>query len=47
VAADLTDGVDDVLAHLLSDLLQLIVAELVEVIGAVDPVKKLCHINRL
>jgi hypothetical protein len=32
MAADLTDGVDDVLAHLLSDLLELLVGETVEVL---------------
>ena len=37
VAADLTDRVDDVGAHLLRDLLQLLVVELVQVGGAVDP----------
>ena len=36
VAADLTDRVDDVGAHLLRDLLQLLVVELVQVGGAVD-----------
>ena len=36
VAADLADRVDDVGAHLLRDLLQLRVVELVQVGGAVD-----------
>ena len=36
VAADLADRVDDVGAHLLRDLLQLLVVELVQVGGAVD-----------
>ena len=37
VAADLTDRVDDVGAHLLRDLLQLGVVEAVEVLRAFDP----------
>ena len=36
VAADLADRVDDVGAHLLRDLLQLLVVEAVQVLGAVD-----------
>ena len=36
VAADLADRVDDVGAHLLRDLLQLLLVELVQVGGAVD-----------
>ena len=36
VAADLPDRVDDVLAHLLRDLLQLLVGEAVQVLGTVD-----------
>ena len=36
VAADLADRVDDVAAHLLRDLLQLLVVEPVQVGGAVD-----------
>ena len=37
VAADLADRVDDVGAHLLRDLLQLLVVELVQVGGGIDP----------
>ena len=40
VAADLTDRVDDVGAHLLRDLLQLLVVELVQVGGGVDPLEQ-------
>ena len=40
VAADLADRVDDVGAHLLRDLLQLLVVEAVQVGGAVDPVEQ-------
>ncbi|CAB4948877.1 unannotated protein [freshwater metagenome] len=43
VAADLTDGVDDVLAHLLSDLLQLLLGEPVEVLRAIDAVQQSGH----
>ena len=39
VAADLADGVDDVLAHLLGDRLKLLVAEPVQVLGLVDRVR--------
>ena len=39
VAADLADGVDDVLAHLLGDLDELVVGEVVEVLRAVDAVE--------
>ncbi len=44
MAADLTDGVDDVLAHLLGDLLQLLVAEPVQVLGLVDVVEQVGHV---
>ena len=37
VTADLANRVDDVGAHLLGDLLQLLVVELVEVAGPLDP----------
>src|SRR6185295_3424255 len=40
VAADLADRVDDVLAHLLGDLLELVLRQDVEVPGAVDRVQK-------
>ncbi len=40
VAADLADRVDDVGAHLLRDLLQLLVVEAVQVGGTVDPVEQ-------
>ena len=40
VAADLADRVDDVAAHLLRDLLQLLVVEPVQVVGAVDPLEQ-------
>ena len=43
VAADLADRVDDVLAHLLRDLLQLLVGERVEVLGAVDRFQEVGH----
>ena len=43
VAADLPDRVDDVLAHLLRDRLQLLVAEAVQVLGLVDPLQELWH----
>jgi len=36
VTADLADGVDDVLAHLLGDLHELLLGELVQVLGTVD-----------
>ena len=39
VAADLADGVDQQLAHLLGDLLQLVLGEAVQVLGAVDAVE--------
>ena len=39
MAADLADGVDDVLAELLGDSLKLVLAESVEVLGFVDLVK--------
>ncbi len=40
VAADLADRVDDVGAHLLRDLLQLLVVELVQVGGRIDPLQQ-------
>ncbi len=40
VAADLPDRVDDVGAHLLRDLLQLVVVELVQVRRPVDPIQE-------
>ena len=43
VAADLADGVDQQLAHLLRDLLQLVLAEAVQVLGAVDAVEDRGH----
>ena len=43
VPADLADRVDDVLAHLLGDLHELVVGEVVEVLGAVDAVEDAGH----
>ena len=43
VPADLADRVDDVLAHLLGDLDELVLAELVEVLGAVDAIEDAGH----
>ena len=43
VAADLTDGVDDVAADLVCDLLELFVAQAVEVLGLVDVVEQFGH----
>jgi hypothetical protein len=43
VPADLPDGVDDVLSHLLRDLGELLLAEAVEVLRAVDAVEKSAH----
>jgi hypothetical protein len=40
MSADLADRLDDQLAHLLRDLLQLVIAETLEVAGAVDSVEK-------
>ena len=40
VAADLADRVDQQLAHLLGDLLQLLLGEAVEVLRAVDAVEE-------
>ena len=40
VAADLAHGLDDVLAHLLGDARQLLVAEAVQILRAVDPVEQ-------
>ena len=40
VAADLADGVDEQLAHLLRDLRELVLAESVEVLRAVDAVEE-------
>jgi hypothetical protein len=39
VTADLADGFDDVLAHLLGDRLQLVIGETVKVLGLVDSVQ--------
>ena len=47
VAADLADRVDDQLAHLLGDLLQLVVVEPLEVLGAVDLVEEAGHVCRV
>jgi hypothetical protein len=43
VPADLADGVDDVLADLLRDGLQLIVVEPMEIPRPVDPLQELVH----
>ncbi len=43
VTADLADGVDHQLAHLLGDLLELLVGQAVEVLGTVDAVEKAGH----
>ncbi len=43
VAPDLPHGRDDVLAHLLGYLLQLLVGQAVQVLGAVDAVEEFCH----
>ena len=37
VPADLPDGVDDVLAHLLGQLGQLLLGQSVQILGTVDP----------
>ena len=47
VAADLADRVDDQLAHLLGDLLELVVVEALEVGGTVDVVEQLGHAVRV
>ncbi len=44
VPADLTDRVDDVLAHLLRERLQLLVGQAVKVRGAVDVCKQVGHL---
>ena len=41
MAADLTDRLDDVLAHLLGDPHQLVVAQPVQILRAVDPVEQI------
>ena len=46
VAADLTDRVDDVLAHFLRDLLQLLFGELVQVLGFVDVLEQVGHFDQ-
>jgi hypothetical protein len=46
VAADLADGVDHQLADLLGEMLELIVAQSLEVTRAVDPVKQLLELVR-
>jgi hypothetical protein len=43
VAADLTDRVDDVLANLLRDELELVVAEAMQILWLVDAVEVLGH----
>ena len=43
VPADLADGVDQQLAHLLGDLLQLVLGEAVQVLRAVDAVEDAGH----
>jgi hypothetical protein len=43
VAADLADRVDDVLPHLLRDGLKLVVAQAVQVLRLVYPLKKVGH----
>ena len=40
VAADLADRLDDVLAHLLRDARELVLAEPVQILRAVDPVEQ-------
>jgi hypothetical protein len=40
MTADLADRVDDVGAHLLRDLLQLLVVELAQVGGGIDPAEQ-------
>ena len=47
VPADLADRVDQQLAHLLGDLLQLVLAEAVEVLGLVDAVEDCGHDERV
>jgi hypothetical protein len=42
MAADLADGVDDVLADLLRNLSELLVGQGVEILGTVDAVEQ-CH----
>jgi hypothetical protein len=43
VAADLTDGLDDVLADLLREPRELVLAELVEILRALDPIEQPCR----
>ena len=43
MAADLPHGVDDVLAHLLGHLLQLVVGQAVKVLGTGDGWQEVCH----
>jgi hypothetical protein len=47
VPADLADRLDDQLADLLRDLLELAVVEPVEVSGPVNAVEMLCHAVRV
>jgi hypothetical protein len=47
VTADLADRVDNQLADLLSDLLELVVVELLEVRRSVDLIEKLGHVVRV
>ena len=43
VATDLADRVDDVVAHLLRELLELVLAERLQVLGPVDAVEQRRH----
>ena len=47
MAADLPDRVDQQVAHLLRDLLQLVLGEGVQVLRAVDPVEQFRHEERV
>ncbi len=44
VPADLTNRVDDVAAHLVCDLLQLFIAEAVQVLGLIDVLEQFRHV---
>ena len=47
VPADLADGVDQQVPHLLRDLLELVLGEAVQVLGAVDAVEQVGHEERV
>jgi hypothetical protein len=43
MAADLSDGVNDVLAHLLGERLELLIGEVVEVPRHLNPLQEVWH----